>query len=112
MKSNLPERFERSIWYIIAAILVYNLSPIALVLLRSPLYNLLPPFYLCTNLVIGFLYGRKIGTDPILPVCLCIAFIPTIYIFFNSTVWIYQIGYFLLSLLGMAIGKVYKGRMK
>ncbi len=112
MKTNIPQRFERMIWYVISAILIYNLSPLILASFKSPLYPLLPPFYLCTTLVIAFIYGKNHNTDPLLPVCLCLAFIPTIYIFFNASVWLYQVGYFLLAVVGMAIGKVYGGRFK
>ncbi len=111
-ETHFKERFERTLPYLIAAIIIYNLSPIVMALLQSPLYNLLPPFYLCTNLVIAFIFGKKHGSDPMLAVVVTLAFIPTMFMFFNASAWLYAVAYFALSILGEVIGKVYGNRFK
>ncbi len=112
MKTNIPQRFEKMIWYVIAAIAVYNLLPLLVASLGLPILPLLPFVYICSNLVIAFVYGKNHNSDPLLPVCICVVFIPAIFMYFNTSAWVFLIVYFLISVLGMALGKVYGNRFK
>lgn len=109
----MSERFERVLPYLISAILIYNLAPLAVILTGDPLgiYNLLPAVYICAVLVISFIFGKKHGSDWIIALVLSLTFLPTMYIFFYSSAWVYMIVYFLASVVGNVIGVVYGRRL-
>lgn len=109
----MSERFERIIPYLVTVLLIYNLMPIAVILTGDPLgvYNLLPAVYICVTLVAGFVFGKKCGTDWLAAFVLAIAFLPTMYFFFNSSAWLYVIVYFVAGVVGDVIGTVYGKRL-
>ncbi len=91
-------------------------------LLCAVAFNILPLFVNSTggfmlNLLVLFpslcflsslLYGLKQGWNLLYPIMIGILFIPTISLFYNRTAWVYCLGYSLLSLLGLYLGKSIK----
>lgn len=61
-----------------------------------------------TCFAISFFYGLKNGWSLIFPIVAGILFIPAIFIHFNSTAWVYVVGYSIISLAGVFFGKTFK----
>lgn len=53
------------------------------------------------------IYGMRHGLDFILPILAIILFTPTIFIFYNSSAWIYIVIYAVVAFIGNGIGKIF-----
>ncbi len=115
------ERFERTLPYFITIIVFFFALPMILVAVVSnvgeeysaaigSIYNMCPMLDLCFGLVVGFFYGRNKGGDWLVALESGVAFIPCVYIFFNSTAWIYALLIMLATALGIVLGKVFGDR--
>ncbi|MCD7785333.1 MAG: hypothetical protein LUH18_07145 [Oscillospiraceae bacterium] len=115
------ERFEKTLTYFIVMIVFFYAMPIIIIAIASNIgeeqsaalgsvYNMIPALDLCCGLVVGFFYGRNKGSDWLVALEAGVAFIPCVYIFFNTTAWIYVILIALATMLGIAIGKVFGDR--
>ena len=61
--------------------------------------------------VCALLYGIKNGFNIIFPIVVGLLFIPSLFIFYNETAWVYSVAYLVISLIGNLIGMVsYKNR--
>lgn len=61
--------------------------------------------------VCSVLYGVKYSFHWLYAVTVAILFIPTIFIFYNSSAWIYIVGYSFIALIGNVIGMIiYKAK--
>lgn len=58
----------------------------------------------------AIIYGIRNGVSPILPILTCFLFLPTVFIYYNSSAWIYAVIYAVIALAGMAIGKSLYGK--
>jgi len=58
--------------------------------------------------ITSFVYGYNYGWNMILPIVIGIIFIPAIFIYFNSSAWVYVVGYSVISAAGVFIGKTNK----
>lgn len=65
-----------------------------------------------TCFIISLFYGIKNGFDFIFSVIVGILFIPTIFIYYNSSAWVYIIGYAIISLVGNSVGGFFVKRAK
>lgn len=54
--------------------------------------------------ICSYLNGSKNPFQLVIPIFICIAFIPSVFIFYNSTALFYTLIYGILSLIGMYIG--------
>ncbi|PKM70253.1 MAG: exosortase [Firmicutes bacterium HGW-Firmicutes-19] len=63
-----------------------------------------------TCFAISCFYGFKNGWSLIFPIAVGILFIPAIFIHFNSTAWVYIVGYSVISLAGVFFGKTFKNK--
>lgn len=59
------------------------------------------------TLICAVVYGIRQGFDFLLPVTATILFVPTIFIFYNTTAWVYIIVYAVIALVGNGIGRVF-----
>jgi Ca2+/Na+ antiporter len=59
-------------------------------------------------LITALLYGFKQGWNLLYPILVGLLFAPTVVLFYNSSAWVYIIGYAFLSFVGMYIGKSMK----
>lgn len=90
-------------------------------LLMSVTYFLLPLFIKDTGsgmailliiapaitLVCALVYGIFRGFDFFLPVISAVLFLPTVFIFYNSSAWGYTVFYALVALFGNGLGQVF-----
>lgn len=107
----MKERFEKTMGYLIFEILVfYGLPIIFLIFEIREFYALLPVIDLCFALAVGFFFGKKCGGDWLMALESGAVFIPCIYIFFNSTAWIYVPVIAVASLFSLFIGAVFRNR--
>ncbi len=53
------------------------------------------------------IYGVRQGFDFLLPITAMILFIPTIFIYFNESAWVYVIAYGIIILVGSGIGRIF-----
>ena len=63
-----------------------------------------------TCFAISFIYGLKNGWNRFFPIAIGILFIPAIFIYFNSTAWVYIVGYSIISLAGVFVGKTIRNQ--
>ncbi len=61
--------------------------------------------------IISFLsslvFGMKNGLSLFYPIITAILFIPTIFIFYNYTAWVYILGYGVVAFIGNLVGKLF-----
>lgn len=53
------------------------------------------------------IYGVRQGFDFILPILAIVLFAPTIFIFYNSSAWIYIVIYAVIAFIGNGIGRIF-----
>lgn len=112
----MRERFERTIVYLIAGIMFYYFLPIACVLIgrenAAPIFVVLPMLDVCAAMAIGFMFGRKNGGDWLMSIELAVVFIPCIYMYYNSTAWIFTFLIAVCALFATMLGTVFKNRLR
>ena len=89
--------------YIIAFVLCFYFLPLIMTNTAAAMFVMLilvPALIILTSLV----HGIKHGFDIRLSVCALILFIPTLFIFYNISAWVYVPVYFGLSLLTDLLG--------
>jgi len=96
--------------YLGIILVVFYLLPIAIQGMGSAMLILLIAIpVIC--FVCALLYGIKNGFNIILPIVVGLLFLPSLFIFYNETAWVYSIAYLVISLIGNLIGMVsYKNR--
>ena len=57
------------------------------------------------TLINSLIYGLRNIFDFIYPLVVAIMFIPTLFIYYNASAWIYIISYSLIALIGELLGK-------
>ena len=57
--------------------------------------------------VCSLIYGIKHSFHIIYPAIVAVLFLPTIFIFFNSTAWVYALAYGAIALIGNVIGMIF-----
>jgi hypothetical protein len=118
MKSSLFfAKIKAMLPFLAVIALAFYLLPSLLLLLRNhsdwgmPLFMLLlllidPVICLACSIV----YGLKYSFNILCPIVVAILFLPAIFIFFNSTAWVYAVVYGVIALIGNAIGTVFYKR--
>ncbi|PNT90243.1 hypothetical protein [Clostridium thermosuccinogenes] len=61
--------------------------------------------------ITSLIYGIKNRFNLIFPVIVGVIFIPTIFIYYNRSAWVYIIGYAVISLIGNLIGRLLGRRL-
>lgn len=62
--------------------------------------------------VCSIIYGIKNSFYTLYTIFVAILFIPSIFIFYNSTAWVYIVGFGIIALAGNAIGMIFFKRSK
>ena len=60
--------------------------------------------------IVALVYGTVNGFNIILPVLAMLLFLPTIFIYYNYTAWVYVIAYGVIVLAGNGIGRIFYKR--
>lgn len=91
------------VFYFIIFITFY-LIPILIQDTGSGMFILLIVIPLIT-LITSIIYGLRNVFDFIYPLIVAILFIPTLFIYYNISAWVYIIAYSLIALIGEILGK-------
>lgn len=84
-------------FYLLPIVIKDTGSAMAVMLLGSPL--------IC--LINSAVYGIKNSFNLLYSLIVALLFAPTIFIFYNSSAWIYIVGYGIIALVGNFIGKLF-----
>mgnify|MGYP006983620326 FL=1 len=98
------EKLKKNWIYYLIILIAFYLVPIRITDTGSGMAILLiviPLIALITSLI----YGLRNTFDFIYPLVVAIMFIPTLFIYYNASAWIYIIGYSLIALIGELLGK-------
>lgn len=113
MKTNLPDRIRKALVYIVLVLGIYVALPFAAMGIgRADIYNYLVPLLdWCAAFGVGYLYGRRHGRDPVMPLACGIMFVPVMFFFYYISAWIHIPILALCCFLGQCLGKLYRGRL-
>lgn len=98
------EKLKKNWIYYLIILIAFYLVPIRITDTGSGMAILLiviPLIMFITSLI----YGLRNTFDFIYPLIVAIMFIPTLFIYYNASAWIYIIGYSLIALIGELLGK-------
>ena len=98
------EKLKKNWIYYLIILIAFYLVPIRITDTGSGMAILLiviPLIALITSLI----YGLRNTFDFIYPLVVAIMFIPTLFIYYNASAWIYIISYALIALIGELLGK-------
>ena len=62
--------------------------------------------------VCALVFGTKNGFNPVFSLIVAIMFVPSIFIHYNSTAWVYSIAYFVIPLAGNLTGSAFYRKNK
>lgn len=99
------EKFMKIIPYLFVQLLIFYFIPIVIKDTGSAMFTMLvmiPILSFITSLILG--YRDKL--QPLFPLCVMIVFIPSIYLFYNESAWIYILVYGIISFVGNLIGSI------
>ena len=85
-------------------LITFYLIPILIIDTGSGIFILLIVIPLMT-LITSIIYGLRNTFDFIYPLIVAILFIPTLFIYYNSSAWVYVIAYSMIALIGELLGK-------
>lgn len=92
------------IYYLIIFIAFY-IVPMLIKDTGSGMFILLIVIPLIT-LITSFVYGLRNTFDFIYPLIVAILFIPTLFIYYNTSAWIYVVAYSMIAVIGELLGKI------
>ncbi len=100
--------------YLIVQIILFYAGPLICAAVTAPaaIYNALPAVDMCVAMAAGFFFGKNRGTDWLISLESALIFVPCLYIFFNTTAWIYVPLIGVASLLCVLIGNAFRTRFK
>lgn len=92
--------------YAITLAIAFYVLPLFIKDTGSGMFMLLLVIPLLT-FVCAIVYGVRQGFDFLLTIAAIILFAPTIFIFYNTSAWIYIIAYAVIALVGNGIGRIF-----
>lgn len=97
--------------YVLVLASVFYVLPLLIQDTGSGMFVLLLVFPALT-FIASLVYGILRGFDIVLPVAVAMLFIPTLFIFYNESAWVYIPAYSVIALIGNGFGRVFirKGR--
>lgn len=105
MKKKLKKRLVSIIPYAIILAIDFYLLPRLIIDTGVGMFMMLYVMPLIA-LLCSVIYGVRQGFNLLLPVTAMILFVPSMFIYFNETAWVYVIVYGIVTLVGNGIGKV------
>lgn len=98
------DKIKKNWVYYFIIFITFYLIPILIQDTRSGMFILLIVIPLIT-LITSIIYGLRNVFDFIYPLIVAILFIPTLFIYYNISAWVYIIAYSLIALIGEILGK-------
>lgn len=111
MKNNIWPRLKRAALYIVfVLVMFYTLPLLAMSTGSKMLYNAVPVLDVCVALGVGYFFGRVGKRDPLFPAVCALLFLPCMFIFFNTSAWIYIPIIALAAFVGQCFGAGYQDK--
>lgn len=98
------DKIKKNWVYYFIIFITFYLIPILIQDTGSGMFILLIVIPLIT-LITSIIYGLRNIFDFIYPLIVAILFIPTLFIYYNISAWVYIIAYSLIALIGEILGK-------
>ncbi|MDD6596136.1 MAG: hypothetical protein PUE92_08870 [Catenibacterium mitsuokai] len=98
------DKIKKNWVYYFIIFITFYLIPILIQDTGSGMFILLIVIPLIT-LITSIIYGLRNVFDFIYPLIVAILFIPTLFIYYNISAWVYIIEYSLIALIGEILGK-------
>lgn len=99
---------KKVIIIIFLSLIIYNIVPVLnLIIPQISAYTFLLDLWLINtlySLIISAVFCRKYGFKMWISIIIAILFVPTMFIFYNFSAYVYSIVYFIFSLIGCIIG--------
>ena len=99
------EKLKKNWIYYLIILIAFYLVPMLIKDTGSGMFILLIVIPLIT-LITSIIYGLRNTVDFIYPLIVAILFIPTLFIYYNTSAWIYIIVYSVIAVIGELIGKI------
>lgn len=99
------EKLKKNWIYYFIMFIAFYLAPILIKDTGSGMTILLIVIPLIT-LITSLIYGLRNTFDFVYPLIVAILFIPTLFIYYNTSAWIYIIVYSVIAVIGELIGKI------
>ena len=98
------DKIKKNWIYYLVIFITFYLIPILIKDTGSGMFILLIVIPLIT-LITSLIYGLRNTFDFIYPLLVAILFIPTLFIYYNTSAWIYIISYSMIAVIGELLGK-------
>lgn len=99
------EKLKKNWIYYLIILIAFYLVPMLIKDTGSGMFILLIVIPLIT-LITSLIYGLRNTVDFVYPLIVAILFIPTLFIYYNTSAWIYIIVYSVIAVIGELIGKI------
>lgn len=98
------ENFKKNWIYYFIILIAFYIVPMLIKDTGSGMFILLIVIPLIT-LITSIIYGLRNTVDFIYPLLVAILFIPTLFIYYNTSAWVYVIAYSMIAVIGELLGK-------
>lgn len=98
------EKLKKNWIYYLIILIAFYLVPMLIKDTGSGMFILLIVIPLIT-LITSLIYGLRNTVDFIYPLIVAILFIPTLFIYYNTSAWVYIISYSMIAVIGELLGK-------
>ena len=98
------ENFKKNWIYYFIILIAFYIVPMLIKDTGSGMFILLIVIPLIT-LITSIIYGLRNTVDFIYPLLVAILFIPTLFIYYNTSAWVYVIAYSMVAVIGELLGK-------
>lgn len=98
------DKIKKNWIYYFIILIAFYIVPILIKDTGSGMFILLIVIPLIT-LITSLIYGLRNTFDFIYPLLIAILFIPTLFIYYNTSAWVYVIAYSMIAVMGELLGK-------
>lgn len=100
----LMDKIKKNWIYYFIILIAFYIVPMLIKDTGSGMFILLIVIPLIT-LITSIIYGLRNTVDFIYPLLVAILFIPTLFIYYNTSAWVYVIAYSMIAVIGELLGK-------
>ena len=98
------EKLKKNWIYYLIIFIAFYIVPMLIKDTGSAMFILLIVIPLIT-LITSLVYGLRNTFDFIYPLVIAILFVPTLFIYYNTSAWVYIISYSIIAVIGELLGK-------